>query len=281
MNRAIYDRQVNRCAAWLRRHLKLAPEEHIETAFVLGTGWGDAFAFEPDAQVAMKELHGPFVHLEDLDGHARRYEIGTVTGRRIIVQRGRVHMNEFVFNPEGKLAVRAQIEVLLRLGVKNFVLTTGVGSLSTDIAPGDVVFIDGWLSAWSEEMPLFPGEFTNPEDVLQTQMIDAITQAAPEGLRVVHGSHVFWQGPHFEGRRYDKSSMRHAGGDCVSMSVKPEAAVASLYADQGVKIIALGFVCNTQEEAMEHEHHRNVAREAAPKLARLLQAIIPLLHPEA
>ena len=137
------------------------------------------------------------------------------------------------------------------------------------------MIIDGWVSSWGEEMPLFAGEFGNPEDAL-TLPIEKVTLAAPENLPIVVGSHIFWLGSHFEGRRYDKRRMREAGGVCVSMSVKPEAAVAALYPD--VKVLAMGFVCNGPDERMEHEHHRNVARDAAPKLGVLLEKLVDLLN---
>ncbi len=277
MNKRYYEKQLEVSTRLLRDALHLEADETVETAIVLGTGWADAFPFQAGHTVKMRDLSGPFENVEELDGHERRYEIGTVRGKRIIVLRGRAHMNEFTFNPLGKLAVRAQVEVLFRLGVKYLILTTGTGALSADIPVGGVVLIDGWASSLGEEMPLFAGEFCNPEDTLMIEHFGAIIAAAPEGLPIVVGGHVFWLGPHFEGRRYDKETMRKAGGACVSMSVKAEAAAASLH--KGVRVRALGFTTNGPGEPMEHEHHRAVAREAAPKLGELLENVVVMLDP--
>ncbi|MEK7993736.1 MAG: hypothetical protein AAB403_08030 [Planctomycetota bacterium] len=269
----------------LREALGLRPDETIQTALVLGTGWADAFSLKVDHTVAMQDLIGtdhdnPFVHVDALDGHARRYEIGKVNGRRVLVLRGRVHMNEFVFNPAGKLAVRMQIELLIRLGAKTLILTTGVGSLKPEIEVGSVVFFDGWVSSWSEEMPLFAGEFKDPEEAIRIETVGELTAVAHTGfedLSLHVGSHVYWHGPHFEGRARDKKRMADAGGSCVSMSVKTEVAVSRLYED--VRTIPMGFVCNSPFEAMDHKHHRDVARAAAPKLGALLECLIAMVDP--
>ncbi|MEK7615124.1 MAG: hypothetical protein AAB431_01925 [Patescibacteria group bacterium] len=267
----------------LREALGLAPDETIPVALVLGTGWADAFPLKVDHSVAMQDLVGtdddnPFVHVDSLDGHARRYEIGKVNGHRVLVLRGRVHMNEFVFNPAGKLAVRMQIELLIKLGAKTLILTTGVGSLKPEIEVGSVVFFDGWVSSSGEETPLYLGEFKDSEGTIRTTTVGELTTVTHTGfedLSLHVGGHVYWHGPHFEGRAYDKKRMADAGGSCVSMSVKPECAVVALYDD--VQTIPMGFVCNSPFEPMDHEHHRNVARAAAPKLGALLECLIEMV----
>lgn len=122
MGRKEYKEAMYLAKQRFRAALHLEPMDTINTAVVLGTGWAEAFPFQAQHSVSMVDLHGPFEAVEDLEGHARSYEIGTVTGKRLIVLRGRVHMNEFTFNPSGKLAVRAQIELLIGLGVKTLIL---------------------------------------------------------------------------------------------------------------------------------------------------------------
>src|SRR3989338_2747776 len=133
-------------------------------------------------------------------------------------------------------------------------------------------------------MPLYPYEFVNPEDVIDRELFDAIRVVADRDhpryiqMLISAGSHVFWLGPHFEGRRYDKVLMAGTGAKCVSMSVKPECAVASLYAKNGIRVIPMGFVTNTAQEEMNDDHHREVAVEAAPKLGRLLEHAVEVMH---
>lgn len=273
MHRELYESLIKNSVDRLRDGFEMGLNDTVSTAIILGTGWADAFPFEAEHKVGMRMLSGPFAAVERLDGHDRTYEIGTVAGKRIIVLRGRVHMNESLFNPTGKLAVRAQIEVLLKLGVKNLVLTAAVGSLTHEIPAGCVVYIDGWISNWAEEMPLFGGEFVSPEMALFSDP-HRILRISPPGLTMFRGLHIFWCGPHFESLR-DKKHMHELGASCVGMSIKPEATVAALH---GVHVIPLGFVTNAPEEVMTHEHHRHVAKTAAPKLGALLTNIVHMLE---
>lgn len=287
MNRRNYTEELTFSEFLLRKALHLNPSETIDTAIVLGTGWAEAFPFKAQHSIKMSSLGGPFEllkQIEDTDsleeqatlqGHKRIYEIGTVGGHRIIVLRGRLHMNEFTFDPIGKLAVRAQIEVLLRLGVKNLVLTTGCGGLREDVPTGSVVLINGWASSWGEEMPLFRGEFIGPRDSIAVDLFNKII-AANLHVNMVKGGHVFWRGPHFEDLKYDKQLMRQTGAICVSMSVKPEAAVAALF--PGVRTIPMGFITNGPSEKMDDDHHRAVAKAAADTLGLLLANIVHILH---
>lgn len=275
MNKEQYQAFLATSTQRLRVGLGLEANDTVDTAVVLGTGWADAFPFKAECKIPMRKLGGVFKAVEKLEGHDRIYEIGMVGDKRIIVLRGRVHMNEFVFDPAGKLAVRAQVEVLIGLGGKKIVLTTGVGGLTDEVPVNGVVLIDGWASDFSEEMPFFPGEFKNPEDTIMTDHFDAIIAAGPEGLPIVTGGHVFWHGPHFEGRRYDKSHMAARGASCVSMSVKPEACIAALY--PGVRTLPMGFVCNGPTEPMDHDNHRAAAKAAAPLLGQLLTNVVRML----
>ncbi len=278
MNRKIYTQWLTHVTERLRVGLGMNESDRVDTAIVLGTGWADAFAFQVEHSIAMKTLSGPFEAVNDLEGHARSYEIGQVNSKRIVVLRGRVHMNEFTFNPAGKLAVRAQVEVLCKLGIHNLVLTAAVGSLSDDVKVGSIVLINGWVSGWSEEMPLFGGEFVNPEDKIARMHFPDIQEAAKlANLQSHKGAHIFWVGPHFEGRLIDKHFMLEAGAICVGMSIKPEAAVTALY--DGVQIIPIGFVTDEPTEETNHQHNCEVAQNAAHKLGQFLERVIAMLNP--
>ncbi len=277
MRKEAYELALNATVDNLRAMLSLGAQETVKTAIVLGTGWADAFAFEAKHKASMTDLGGTFADVEAVEGHARCFEIGTVNGHRIIVLRGRVHMNEFTFNPAGAIAVRAQIEVLLKLGVKKLILTAGVGALKPEIRGGEIIFITGWVSSWSETMPLFPGEFVNAEETIRPERFHELSaRASSVGLAAHQGLAVFWRGPNFEGRKRDKAAMSEAGGSCVGMSIKPEAVVAALYPD--VEVIPVGFFTNGMFDPMTHERHRDVALAAAPHLGAFLPKVVDLVE---
>ncbi len=249
--------------AELRHRFGLSKTNAIETGVVLGTGWGSQLQTD-GSRVAPMNTMGAFTGLEVLDGHRRQFEIATVNDRPVLVLRGRIHMNEDTFNPNVRAMVRLQIEVMIRLGVKRFVLTSAVGGLTSEYRTGDLVFIRHFLSWGQEVFPLFPGEFKDPERCLCVP-IEAITIS--DDLVTKGARHVFFRGTHFESRT-DKRNMASMGGHVVGMSLKPECAVAALH--PGVKVVPLGYITNDNEEAPEHGVHLQRARDDAERLSRAL-----------
>ena len=273
MTRALYNAMLAEAAEDLRHRLGLAPDETVETAIVLGTGWGDVFTFEATQTANITEL-AAFQRLDPMTTHKRRYEIGTlrINGKPklIIALRGRVHMNESTFDPGIRLLVRLQIDVLIKLGVKKLLLTTAVGSLDDEEVPVRGVVAFSEFPAYGQDiMPNFPGEFVSIPSALNRRMLDV--------LPFSQAPHVFWVGSHFEELK-DKLEMRRIGGRVVRMSTKPEVftvAVARIHGDHpDVSVVALGYVSNGRDETMNDDEHRRRAQEDAPKL---VEAIITTL----
>lgn len=275
-----------KAADFLRDHLKIDESNDPEVGLVLGTGWGDVLEFDTDRRVAFKDIPG-FGGLEELEGHAREVALGTISGHRFVALRGRVHANERSADPELNAMVRLQMEMLIHLGVKKFIVTCAAGSLIPSVKVGDVVFIDGFVTLYAPDMGLFAGEFCSPEDAIDQELAKKIFNNAMPGLplKFHSGGHVMVRGPFFEGRKYDKkilasrvativsgTIMESTGAIVVGMSVLPEACYTSLY--EGVKILPIAFVTNTASEEHSHEENMKRAREKAAYLGALLGRIV-------
>lgn len=238
---------------------------------VLGTGWGDVLALEHESSVPFKELQG-FNKLASLEGHRRLVSYGWLKGRTVLALRGRVHLNES-HDPDHWRMVRLQVEMLLKLGVKTLILTCAAGSLLPGVLVGDIVLIDGFVTAFAPDMPGMGEEFGNPEDVIDQELLLRVLDTWTEGsLRIKSGGHAMLRGPFFEGRRYDKPLLRASGATVVGMSVLPEACIATLY--PGVKVLPLAFVTNSATEEHSHEENLRRAKEAATSLGELLTHIV-------
>lgn len=260
-------------AAFLRSHLKIDESNRPEVGLVLGTGWGDVLEFDAERRVAFKDIPG-FGKLEELEGHAREVALGAISGRRFVALRGRVHANERSADPELNAMVRLQMEMLIHLGVKKFIVTCAAGSLIPSVKVGDVVFVDGFVTLYAPDMGLFAGEFCSPEDAIDRGLIKDILNNVPESvpLKLASGGHAMVRGPFFEGRKYDKPLLASTGAAVVGMSVLPEACYASLY--EGVKILPIAFITNTALEEHSHEENMQRAREKAAHLGALLGKIV-------
>ncbi len=252
---------------------------------VLGTGWGDTLALKDmkpvfgvkiderlKKEMYLKELD--FYRLGELEGHARKIALGRVGDKETIALRGRIHLNEKPPSDDDiHMQVRLQVEMLFHLGVKTLILTAAVGSLKPDIAVGDIVAVDGFVTVFAPPIPLFAGEFCSPEDTLDPSLREiASTAARDAGLRLHVGGHAMLRGSFFEGRKYDKPLLAASGASVVGMSILPEACIAALYPD--VKVLSLCFVTNSATEEHSHETNHARAKESADKLGDFLERTI-------
>ena len=236
---------------------------------ILGTGWGDAFSdlnFKSLSLGAVSHFFG----LETIEGHARKLLIGKMGNRTVIVLQGRIHLNEVPYSRELAEMARLQIETLFHLGVKTLITTAAVGGLDGRLKVGNVAIVDGLITVFAPDMPLWAGEFCSPEDSLSLDAIRVAKEEAGE-VRALESSHAMVRGPFFEGRKYDKNILRSLCAGVVGMSILPEACIASLYE---VKVLALCLVTNSATEVHSHEENLRRAAEIAPKLSAYLERII-------
>lgn len=235
---------------------------HTPIGLVLGTGW-DVIRDEEAIEIPFQHIPG-FNGLEYIDGHARTLLVSKIGGKQIVALRGRIHMNEAPCDPNIARMVRLQTEMLFQLGVKTIIVTSAVGSLDPSLEVGDIAVIDGFVTIYAPEMPLWANEFYSPEDAICSRLKVIALQEQLDELKVQAAGHVMVRGPFFEGRRYDKPLLATSGAKVVGMSMLPEACIAAIY---GVEFLGLGFVTNTHLEI--HSHEENMAR--AKKSSALLK----------
>lgn len=250
---------------------------------VLGTGWSKALKFAGAVEIPFNKIPG-FGELAALEGHARCLVIGTLAGKNVFALRGRVHLNEAPCDPSVARMVRLQTEMLFQLGVRTLIVTSAVGSLRGALEVGQIAVIDGFVTLYAPEMPMYAGEFVSPDDTLDP-VLRAIAHDAHGELVTKTVGHVMVRGPFFEGRKYDKGllakgfltkeSLAATGAGVVGMSMLPEACIAALY---GARVLGLGFVTN--DDVAEHSHAENQRRadEAAPYLCSFLERIVARLE---
>ena len=252
---------------------KLEIDRPIKIGVILGTGWGDSLELENKKEILLARLLGH--ELMEIKGHVRKLEFGQCNGKDVLVLRGRVHLNEEPTGDSIPLLVRLQTELMIKLGVKNLIVTAGVGSLVPSIMIGHVVVVDGFISLFAPSMPLWGGEFHSPDDTLDVELQSmAINMAKDVGLvpnPVGYGGYAMVRGPFFEGCRYDKGILERAGASVVGMSMLPEACIAALY---DTKVLGLGFVTNNRWEKHTHEGNLRHAQESSGKLSEYLKRII-------
>ena len=253
-------------AAKIRARTKREPSIGI----VLGSGLGD-FAKEVADAVAV-----PYGELEafptpSVSGHSGSLVIGRIAGETVAVLSGRAHYYE-----HGRADVmRAPLETLKAIGVRDLVLTNAAGSLREEHPPGSVMLITDHIN-FSGTNPLI-GEKSDARFVGLTQAYDATLRAAAlatadaEGIVLHEGVYMWLSGPTFE-TPAEIRAVRMLGADAVGMSTVPEVILARFL---GLRVVAFSAITNyaagmTGAE-LSHTETKEVAPQGGAKLARILK----------
>lgn len=244
----------------------------IPIGIVLGTGWGDVLELERAVEISFNKIPG-FDGLGALEGHARLLVVGKLNGKLIIALRGRVHLNEAPASPSVARMVRLQTETLFKLGVRTLIVTSAIGSLRGALEVGQIAVVNGFVTLYAPEMPMYAGEFVSPDDTLDPAL-QAIAHDERGELVTKTVGHVMVRGPFFEGRRYDKALLAASGAGVVGMSMLPEACIAALY---NARMLGLGFVTNDDIAEHSHDENQRRAKAAASHLRSFLERIIARL----
>ena len=234
--------------------------------FILGTGWEESLLFdEPPNEVLLENLHGFHEPMKTSLGHSPKVVFGLVCGVPIIAQIGRVHLSDPPADRGVQDMVRLQAEMLIHLGVQRLVLACGAGRTddvfsadnatheTREILTGDVVLINGFLTAFAQNLPGFSSERGSPDLTINWalyQHILAYATESPQFRKRLHtGGYAMITGPYWEGR-YDRSllGLSQVGVKAIGFGLLPEACTASLYrASKGVSTLSIALIINAAE----------------------------------
>lgn len=259
--------QVSRLAAALAKH----GVEHVEIAFVLGSGLG-VFAerIQRCQVIPYDEIDG--MPRSSVPGHAGKLVIGEIGGVRVVAQQGRVHLYEGWSADDVTRCVRA----LARCGVQRIVLTNAAGGLHKDWPPGTLMRIRDHVNMQSTT-PLAPSEAAveSPWDVELGSVIDHAAQK--RRIPLVRGVYAGLLGPAYE-TPSEIRMLAWVGADAVGMSTVAEALAARA---SGMKVAGISCITNyaagITNDVPNHEEVIEVGRRAAQSFSDLLEAATPEL----
>lgn len=248
-------------------------------ALILGTGWGNALDLDLDSEneIPFSEIPG-LEKIKKLKGHKRCFYYRRISGRPVVILRGRLHMNESQNDTKIAKMVRLQTEMLCQLGAKTIIATCAAGALDTtpfsekdsSLKVGNIAVIDGFVSLYAGKLPYWGNEFYSPEDTIN-ERLNKIALREKGELVAKEVGYAMFRGSNFEGRKYDKRILAASGAGVVGMSMLPEAAIAAIY---NAKFLGLCFVTNDDKEIHSHEENIVRANKASSLLGDYLKRII-------
>jgi len=254
---------------FIRSRSELVPK----VAMILGSGLGPAAdLIEQESAFSYEDLPG--FPAPTVPGHAGRLLLGTLTGVPVAAYMGRIHYYEG--HPMSLSALPVRVARLL--GAEIMIVTAAVGGLDRSLRPGDLVVgtdhinmmgenpLRGWHNA--DGSP----PFINVSDLYEPALrAIALEEAGDAGLSVATGVYLAAAGPSYE-TLAEIEFMRSSGGDVVGMSVVPEALPARAL---GMRLLGLFSVTNLVGGEVNWQEVLDVGRSMGPKLARLLERVVP------
>lgn len=249
-----------------------------EVAVVLGSGLSGVFPLVEERTLSFTAIPG--FPSPSVAGHAGKVGVGTISGRTVLVQRGRVHFYEGHPLADVILPVRAYA----RLGVRTLVLTNAAGGIAHGLEAGDLVLLSDHINFLGENPlrgpnldalgPRFP-DMTEVYDQALRRIARAV--AGELGITLKEGVYLATRGPSYE-TPAEIRAFRALGADLVGMSTVPEA-IAARHA--GLRVLAISCVTNlaagVSPTPLSHDEVIETSRRKAADLGRLLTSLIPRL----
>lgn len=146
--------------------------------------------------------------------------------------------------PPHKINHRANISALKTMGVERIIGTTAVGSINSDIKPGDFILLDQFLDFTKQNLTFHDEdvahiEMTNPYCPELRKIILKVSKALELSLHQ-KGNYVCVEGPRFE-TSAEIQMFKILGGDVVGMTVAKECILAR---EAGICYAAIALAAN-------------------------------------
>lgn len=265
------DENLAEMVAAVQDRLGAAP---FDLAIILGSGLGqvaedvleattwryDAFSCFPPGAVA---------------GHAGQLIAGILHGRKALVFQGRFHLYQ------GLSAWQAAVPVRLAhaLGCTRILLTNAVGGIHAELIPGRFMFVADHLNLLGDNplRGLCGDVFVDLTNLYRNDLFPALrVEALSRGILLHQGVLAAVPGPSYE-TPAEVRALRLLGADAVSMSLVPEAIMASYLR---MEVVGLSFTANRAAglgiQGLCHEEVLATGRLAAADLSGLVEQLCRL-----
>ncbi len=213
-----------------------------KTGIFLGTGLGNSAGFmKIHESIPYSEI--PHFPSSTVESHAGELLLGEISGKKVIIMRGRFHLYEG-YSP---LEVSFPVRLMQVLGIENLIVTNASGGLNPEFNAGDIMIIEDHINLTGEN-PLvgandenFGERFPDMSCVYDPELKKIAAEASKETkIPLQKGVYAGLKGPSLE-TPAENRFLKTIGADAVGMSTVCEVIAAK---HGGMKILGLSLVTN-------------------------------------
>ncbi|MEX1030943.1 MAG: purine-nucleoside phosphorylase [Paenibacillaceae bacterium] len=254
-----------------------------KVSLILGSGLGE-LADHVDHPLIIDYTTIPHFPQSKVEGHAGRFVIGTLEGKRVIIMQGRAHYYE----GHGMKKLVFPVYVMKRLGVSSLIVTNAAGGMNKSFHAGDLMLIQDHINLTGDNPLIGPNDVNlglRFQDMSEAYDRDygmllkrLVERDYVDGAWTDHplreGVYCGITGPTYMTPR-ELTMLALMGGDAVGMSTVGEV-IAARHA--GLRV--LGITCITdmaigdELESLSHEQVMAVAEQTKPRFMSLVRAFL-------
>ena len=245
-----------------------------EWGIILGSGLGNIVVrAEKQGQIPFGEVPG--LPAAGTPGHAGRFIVGALGGRRVLIAQGRAHLYE----GRSALEVTALVRFMAKMGVKKLMLSNAAGTLNRAFEPGtwmmltDHINLTGTSPLITAPSALTGPQFIDMSEVYSPGLRAQFNRAAGKvGLRLNSGVYAGVIGPQYE-TPAEIRMLRVFGADAVGMSTVLEAIQAHAL---GMEVAGFSCLANWAaglgKGSLSHEEVLHNVKVSAEIFGRFVEA---------
>lgn len=264
---------IKEAAAYIAEQTALKPE----VGLIMGSGLGVLGDHLEDAvTIAYHDI--PHFPVSTVEGHAGELLIGTLSGRIVILMRGRFHMYEG-YGPE---LTAFPVRVMKALGVKSLLVTNAAGGVNTDFEPGNLMLISDHLNMTGKNPLIGPNDdelgvrFPDMSEAYSKRLREvARSTAASQGLSLREGVYAGLLGPTYE-TPAEIRMLRVLGADAVGMSTVAEVITAG---HAGIEVLGISCISNMAagilDQPLSHDEVMETTERVKSQFLALVKGLIP------
>lgn len=257
--------------------LKERSAEPVEFGLILGSGLG-ALAEQVENPQSFEFHTIPNFPRSTVEGHKGRLVLGTLSGRRVAVMQGRIHVYEGY--PLARITL--PVRVMKALGAHSLIVTNAAGGIHSKFTPGDLMLLNDHLNLMGDNPLIGPnderlGVRFPPMSAAYDREYRGLAHrvARAQGITLKEGIYCALTGPSYE-TPAEVRYLERVGADAVGMSTVPEVLVAR---HSGMRVLGVSSITNVLHQGPSQDTHHEVleaANRSGPELQKLIRGFLEI-----